>query len=130
MKKFFKWLFIIIATIYGILWCLDKFDRRPIRFFDYKNDGDLNSYLQNKFPVGSNVDEAITQMNKSGATCENRTKHSVLATDLNKYDLVYTCEYTSNLFTLHLIRNYRIFVIGDKDGKLIEISGGITKLMS
>ncbi|AIL64839.1 hypothetical protein NOVO_02220 [Rickettsiales bacterium Ac37b] len=123
MKK----ILIIIIILFSYLIAKELLDNRPFKFEKYKNNKQLDAALAKQFPVGSDIREAITVLEKSGAKCEERSKSTFITNEYDKYDLIYWCEYESGWFSLHLLEFYTMWLMGDKNYKLMHIGGEVTK---
>ena len=123
MKKFFKWVFILIATFYGVIFLKDIFDKRPIRFEDFDNDESFESFLLGKYPLGSNIDDFIKALEVSGAECEfiQDESRGYYGEPKERAKFYATCEYSGNFFSRNFFGWYRVIVYSNKDRKMIHL---------
>ncbi|AIL64841.1 hypothetical protein NOVO_02230 [Rickettsiales bacterium Ac37b] len=116
MKK----ILIIIVILFSYLITKELLDNRPFKFEKYKNNKQLDTALAKQFPVGSDIREAITMLEKSGAKCEDRSHDEDMPNELKKYKKVYRCKYGSGWLTLHMLESYTIWLMGDENYKVIH----------
>ena len=114
VKKVIKYIFIgIVVWVIGKIIFQEIFDYRPFKFEKYKTSEQLEEAVQIKFPVGSDMNKARGDLEKSGAKCREYRPPSVLRC---------YCEYNTYLFTLHPLKRYKVWLTGDHNRKLVEVS--------
>ncbi|AIL64840.1 hypothetical protein NOVO_02225 [Rickettsiales bacterium Ac37b] len=119
MKK----ILIIIAILFSYLIAKELLDNRPFKFEKYKNNKQLDTALSKQFPAGSDIKEIISILEYSGARCKDRSQEDDLQKEVEKYGLVYWCKYESGFLTLHMLESYIIWIMGNKNYKLMYIGG-------
>jgi hypothetical protein len=99
----------------------DLLDNRPFRFEDFSVSKQLREALREKFPIGSNSEEALEALQKSGAMCEAIVWNAELPNYIKEYEQAYQCEYSPSWFSLHCLTTYRMWIISSKNGRLAYI---------
>ncbi|MHC0448817.1 MAG: hypothetical protein ACRY3E_01815 [Candidatus Lariskella arthropodorum] len=122
MKKFL----IAIAVFFLYLYAKELLDTRPIQFERYKDSDQFDADLQKKFPLGSDMREMMKLFEQSGAKCKDRSGEEQLKEEVEKYGLVYWCEYDSDWLSFDPLGGYIIWIMGDKNYKLLSIGGAKT----
>ncbi|WP_339051775.1 hypothetical protein [Candidatus Lariskella endosymbiont of Epinotia ramella] len=122
MKKFL----IFIAVFFLYLYAKELLDTRPIQFERYKDSDQFDADLQKKFPLGSDMREMMKLFEQSGAKCEDRSGEEQLKEEVEKYGLVYWCKYSSDWLSFDPLGGYIIWIMGDKNYKLLYIGGAKT----
>ncbi|WP_339051947.1 hypothetical protein [Candidatus Lariskella endosymbiont of Epinotia ramella] len=122
MKKFLM----AIAVFFLYLYAKELIDTRPIQFERYKDGKEFKADLQKKFPLGSDMREMMKLFEQSGAKCEDRSGEEQLKEEVEKYGLVYWCKYSSDWLSFDPLGGYIIWIMGDKNYKLLYVGGAKT----
>ncbi|MHC0449215.1 MAG: hypothetical protein ACRY3E_03865 [Candidatus Lariskella arthropodorum] len=126
MKKFL----IVIAVFFSYLYAKELLDTRPIQFERYKDGKEFDADLQKKFPLGSDMREMMKLFEQSGAKCEDRSGEEQLKKEVEKYGLVYWCEYDNDWLSFDPLGGYIIWIMGDKNYKLLYVGGFKTQKLA
>ncbi len=117
LKKLIKYLLaLVVVLLIGKIVFKELFDNRPFKFEKYKTDEQLEEATRLKFPVGSDMNQVVYDLEKSGADCY-RYKYS----EPEKYGVEIGCNYITSLFSLHPLEAYGIGLYGDKNHKLVKL---------
>ncbi|AIL64487.1 hypothetical protein NOVO_00380 [Rickettsiales bacterium Ac37b] len=119
MKKFL----IVLAILISYLFAKDWLDDRPFKFERYKDDKQFDAALIKQFPLGSDMKEMIKLFEQSGAECADRSHEEDKPKEYQKYDIYYWCKYNSDWLSFDPLGVYEIWFLGDKNYKLMHISG-------
>lgn len=125
VKDLVKLTFIILLIIF-ILFVLIReiLDDRPIKFEYYKNNGAFEHAMQERFPVGSDVDEAIAILVKSDIEGIG-IHHIVNKADQQRWNIkegtVYFCYYYARIVSFSPLAKYAIEFVADKERKILSM---------
>jgi len=124
MNKKTKALALLILAVFSGICIMEKLDKRPFRFEDFKTADELKLYLKGCYPIGSNGDIAYKNIELAGAKCQLVLDRETLPNpkDFKKYDYIVWCEYSSGWISWPPKERYIIRVLGDKDKKIIKFS--------
>jgi hypothetical protein len=114
------WLFGVIISLYVGGMVMNFFDKRPFKFEDFETSESLKTFLENKYPIGSDGDIAYKDLELAGAKCEVVSKNKYLPSDLKEYDYVSRCDYMTGWFAWPPKEHYVVRVLGDKNRIIIE----------
>lgn len=102
-------------------------DKRPIKFESYGSDSDsFREAMQKKFPVGSNVDEAIEILVASGIQkieIRDVSDKPDTWTRVKGSKYLIDCDYYADLISLNPKRSYSVSFFVDKDRKVLLAAG-------
>jgi hypothetical protein len=121
LKKLIKYLLaLVIVLLIGKIVFKELFDNRPFKFEKYKTSEQLEAAAKLRFPIGSDLDLVVNDLEKSGADCYIY-KHDKLdkCENIAEYDV--ECEYITSLFSLHPLEDYSVWSSGDKGHKLAKL---------
>jgi hypothetical protein len=121
MNKKIKWILLIVFTAYIGVLIMDKFDKRPIRFEDFKTSEELESFLYKKYPIGSDVDKIKKMMLEGGAKCEMIRSMDRKSNITQMHDFSIYCKYSTGLISFHPLESYEISIFSTKENKLTDI---------
>ena len=123
MKRTLKLFFL---TIIGSLLVWITFDYirglfQPFRFEDFKSREEVQKYFDLHYPVGSNVEKLIKEVEASGGECGEAIHDRDWPKEDFKYDKWYGCTYYTGLFlSRDPMVGYNITIYTNKDNKIIE----------
>ncbi len=100
------------------------FDKKPFRFEDFKTADELKRFLETRYPIGSNANIAYKDLELAGARCKGLEKEKNIQNDLNKYEYIDLCKYSTGLFSLPPYEQYQVIILSNKYNKLIKFSVG------
>jgi hypothetical protein len=126
MPKNKKWMILIgliVLTVVGVM-IMNVFDKRPFKFEDFETSESLKTFLENRYPIGSDGDIALKDLELAGAKCEVVSKNKYLPSDLKEYDYVSRCNYRTGWLYWPPGENYIVRILGDKNKKIIDFSVG------
>ena len=118
------WLFGVIISLYVGGMVMNFFDKRPFKFEDFETSESLKTFLENRYPIGSDGDIALKDLELAGAKCEVVSKNKYLPSDLKEYDYVGWCDYRTGWLYWPPGENYVVRILGDKNKKIIDFSVG------
>jgi len=74
---------------------MNVFDKRPFKFEDFETSESLKIFLENKYPIGSDGDIALKDLELAGAQCHLVLDRSSLPNpkDFEQYDYIDWCDY-------------------------------------
>ena len=117
IKKTIKYVFFVLCVILIVkITIKEMFDNRPFKFEKYKTEENLEEAVKVYFPVDSDLDRSILELEKSGARCHN------IGLDVTEhYKALVSCEYKTINFTKLNLLYYEIGLYADINRKLIKI---------
>jgi hypothetical protein len=124
VKRFFKIsLYILLVIIFtNITWNI--FIPRPIKFENFKTAEEAELYLNERYPIGTDINNILNDLSSVGAKCIQRSekipKHQMTLKIDGDYEKVFECSYYNNFFSLDPISMYDFSLYVDKE-KLVGI---------
>jgi hypothetical protein len=124
MKKIFKWIGLIILLGYMVALVMDKLDKRPFRFEDFKTAEALILNLKRKFTPGVNSQELLAELEASGAKCRLIDKKYYTKDIPENCEAMVFCKYNTGWLSYPPLIDYTVTIYANKEGKLLEFSVG------
>jgi|GEM_PF-6967498 hypothetical protein len=120
LKWFGFGLFGLVIGAYTYLCIREKYDDRPFKFEKYRSREEFKKGLEEKFPLGSDAENALRVLQQSGAKCE---VFDYIENPEKQLDSIYQiyCEYNSGFFSLHPLENYELYIDGNNARKIITL---------
>ena len=124
MRNKVVWLFGVIISLYVGGMVMNFFDKRPFKFEDFETSESLKTFLENKYPIGSDGDIAYKDLELAGAKCHLVLDRSQLPNDFKQYDYIGWCDYATVWLSWPPKEHYVVRVLGDNNRKIIKFSVG------
>ena len=124
MKKTLKWLVIIIGIMYIGAFAVDKMNKKPFRFEDFRSSEELILYINSKFPHGTDSSKLLGELKASGAKCKIIDKKYYAKGTPENCNIMYSCEYNTGWLSYPPLIDFIVTVYENQEGKIITFSVG------
>lgn len=125
MKIFFINFIVLVLIIFTSVLLYNIFEGKPFKFENFKTAKEAKAYLDEHYPLGSNINIILKDISLAGAECIERAEKIPLREISIKidgeYEKVYICEYWNNFISLDPFSIYTLFIYADNQKKLIGI---------
>lgn len=124
MNKKTRVLTALILIVFIGIFIIEKLDKRPFKFEDFKSEESLKAFLEEKYPVGFDGNIAYKDMELAGAICHLVIDRSKLpnAYELKDYAYIGWCKYSTGWLSWPPKEHYHIIILGDKNRSIRKFS--------
>ena len=112
---------LIALTIVGGM-VMNFFDKRPFKFEVFKTDESLKIFLEKTYPIGSDGDIALKELELAGAKCHLVLDRSQLPNGFEEYDYIGWCDYLTPWLSWPPKEHYQVIIMGNKNKKIKKFS--------
>ena len=118
-----KWLILISIMVIAILgvMVMNIFDKRPFKFENFKTSEELKTFLEKRYPIGSDGNIALKDLELAGAKCHMVYDKSKLPNGFEAYDSIGWCSYYTGWLAWPPQEHYQVTVSGDKNRNIMEV---------
>ena len=116
------WLFGVIISLYVGGMVMNFFDKRPFKFEDFETSESLKIFLERKYPIGSDCDIALKDLELAGAKCVCVKKGGLYFGQAPQgTEFIKECRYSTGFISMTPLKSYQIIIYKDKQNQLKEI---------
>ena len=117
-------LIILLLSIIVYIFIREKLDSRPIKFENYRNEDSFRYEIKKLFPIGSNVDQAIEVLVKSGINyikiLDIKNKPDIQTGVTGAYFDIY-CYYYASLLSFSFGKKYTVSFCIDNERRILSV---------
>ena len=111
---------IALAIVGGVV--MNFFDKRPFKFEDFETSESLKIFLERKYPIGSDGDIALKDLELAGAKCVCVKKGGLYFGQAPQgTEFIKECRYSTGFISMTPLKSYQIIIYKDKHNQLKEI---------
>lgn len=101
------------------------FEDKPFKFENFKTGEEAKAYLDEHYPLGTEINIILKDLSLAGAQCMERAekipKHQISIQIDGDYEKVYICEYWNSFISIDPFSMYILALYADADEKLVGI---------
>ena len=118
--------FVIIALVGFVAVLLyNVFEQKPFKFENFKTVDEAKAYLDEHYPLGTDIDIILKDISLAGADCMQRPEkipmHEISIKIDGEYEKVYVCEYWNNFISLDPFSIYTLLLYADENQNLVDV---------
>jgi len=122
INKQWKWVVIILLIVSGLGYYI--YGKYTFRFQNFETAEQLQLYITDNFPTGSNAKFLLQKLKKGGATCKLIDKKYYDKSTPKNTKEYYFCNYGHWEFSLDLLIGFTIDIYIEDNGKIINFYVG------
>jgi len=100
------------------MFILNAIEPRPIKFENFDSAEEAQSYLIEKYPIGTEFSEILKDLTSSGAKCMQRSEKII---ESFEYEKIYVCTYSNNFFSFSPFDLFYTLIYLDNNEKIVDI---------
>jgi hypothetical protein len=119
-------IYLLIKGLIILFWTYGKIQKKPFKFEDFKTKEEAQAYFDRHYPIGSNIDELLNDLEKVGVRYSESSK-KMLSQGIQdgeeslEYDKVYIGKYRNNWISWHPLGCYNLSIYLLSNGSIVSI---------